>query len=302
LRNSMAIAVHPSSGLVLQAENSADYPGDAFPPDELNIVEKGRHYGWPYCVGRGTPTPEYRRYGVDCSRYTGAAALLPAHSAPLGMLFYSGTLFPELSNNLIISYHGYRRNGQRIVAALTDHGGLPQMHSGSFSLDARELVGPWVPERGVRPLGSPVGLALAADGSLWFVEDKNRTVMVILRSEPANHVVTAKTPDHKAPQVRLAPAVDGWNKLYREVIHVACAKCHDEFSTQDATNAWRQALERGWLNLEDLSGSKIFRSMLGADGLRPMPPPPSVLRQEARSILRRFLANLQERSPMPKEN
>lgn len=304
LRNSMAIAVHRVSGLILQAENSADYPDGGFPPDELNILGEGKHYGWPYCVGYGTAIPEYRRHGIDCSRYTNATALLPAHSAPLGMLFYTGTLFPELSHKLIISYHGHRSTGHRIVAAVTDSTGRPQTVPGGVSLMASELVGPWAAERGIRPMGSPVGLMIAADGSLWFVEDKNRTVMVVLRSGPSDQIAEPKEPVQTSAGTRkslLPSAINGWSQFYSDVIRAACAPCHEEFRTRDADHALQLALERGWLDVDDLPASKLFQSIRGANGVRLMPPPPANLRHGAQEALRRFLRDLPERSSIPRE-
>jgi len=56
LRNSVALAVHPS-GTILQAENSYDFDDRWSPFEEVNRIEPGRHYGWPYCQDIATPTP-----------------------------------------------------------------------------------------------------------------------------------------------------------------------------------------------------------------------------------------------------
>lgn len=58
LRNSMALAVHrefPADGFAfLQGENGRDLLDPMEPNEELNAIEKGKHYGWPYCrVGGG---------------------------------------------------------------------------------------------------------------------------------------------------------------------------------------------------------------------------------------------------------
>jgi secreted PhoX family phosphatase len=50
---------------------------------------------------------------------------------------------------------------------------------------AREdLVSGWHAQVGVRPLGTPAGITLDAEGRLWIVEDRNRSVIVIAPSPP----------------------------------------------------------------------------------------------------------------------
>ena len=96
LRNSMALAVHPESGLLLQGENGRDniyrhIPGmerdEKLPPDELNVVERGAHYGWPYCYGEGMSSPEYP--ALDCSRFRSPLMCYPRTLRRYGWL---GTL------------------------------------------------------------------------------------------------------------------------------------------------------------------------------------------------------------------
>lgn len=297
LRNSVALAVHPISGLLLQAENSADYPNDDFPPDELNIIEAGKHYGWPYCVGDDIALPEYQRYGVECSRYVAPAALLPAHSAPLGLVYYSGDMFPELEGTLIISLHGYRKNGHRILAASIDQDGRPTTRPNARLVNAFELVSGWSQQRGIRPLGSPTGVSLASDGSIWFVEDKNRTVMSIQRSTIHD---PKQPPAQVAAEQDLMAAPEGWKLLYSDVIRPKCGGCHVEFTSSKNEKAWQEALSRGWLQPSDLAASPLFDSMLGRGGRRPMPPPPNVLDQKSKKQLSYFLSSLS--SPPRKTN
>jgi glucose/arabinose dehydrogenase len=181
LRNSMALAVHPRSGLLLQGENSLDvFARDAAsdPPDELNVVKPGGHYGWPYCSGNGIVTPQYAQDRIDCKKFVAPAALLPPHSAPLGMAYYSGALFPELAGKLIIGFHSLNPrpgNGHRIATYATDADGVPAAKPPEW------LVDDWKEKGGLRPQGAPVGMTVAADGSIWFAEDVNETIMVMLR-------------------------------------------------------------------------------------------------------------------------
>ncbi|CAN5254697.1 hypothetical protein BH11PSE11_BH11PSE11_15490 [soil metagenome] len=177
LRNSMALAIHPISGELWQGENSRDAIQAAMPElkndeelphDELNLIERGAHYGWPYCYDNNLSSPEYPR--KDCSGFRRPVRLLPAHAAPLGMMFYAAGRFPaEFNNSLIMGFHGYRKYGHRIVALLPDKNGAP---SGKMV----ELVSDWGPKSN-QPMGAPVDLKLGTDGAIYITEDRNGTVL-----------------------------------------------------------------------------------------------------------------------------
>ncbi|MEO8007485.1 MAG: PQQ-dependent sugar dehydrogenase [Betaproteobacteria bacterium] len=179
LRNSMALAVHPVSGILLQGENSRDAihrhmpdleNDEELPHDELNVIESGKHYGWPYCYDQGRPSPEYP--DVKCAKFEAPSLLLPAHAAPLGMTFYSGGLLPiEYHGSLLISFHGYRRHGHRVVAYAVDANGSPV---GS----PRDLVWGWEAGAG-GPKGTPVDLRTGTGGAVYLTEDRNGTVLRI---------------------------------------------------------------------------------------------------------------------------
>jgi glucose/arabinose dehydrogenase len=108
LRNSMALAVHPefpTEGFAfLQGENARDLPDLMEPNEELNSLEKDKHYGWPYCYDLTTPSPEYeaflqtkteyQRLCTNFAIYKQPYSLMPPHSAPLSMFYYQGEKFP----------------------------------------------------------------------------------------------------------------------------------------------------------------------------------------------------------------
>jgi len=93
------------------------------------------------------------------------------------MAYYAGAMFPELAGKLLVGFHSlnpHPGNGHRIgVYDVAANGAPLQKHSW--------LVDDWGEKPGLRPQGAPVGLTIASDGSIWFVEDGNQTVMVMLR-------------------------------------------------------------------------------------------------------------------------
>ena len=87
-RNSQGVAWHPESGLMFQTEHGpsgSDAPGGG---DEVNVVEKGKNYGWPIIHHTQTQA------GLESPLLEYTPAL-----APGGCMFYSGKLFPQWKND-----------------------------------------------------------------------------------------------------------------------------------------------------------------------------------------------------------
>jgi len=51
LRNTIGWGWHPETGELWGMDHGSDWRGDDQPPEELNRIEEGRNYGWPYCFG-----------------------------------------------------------------------------------------------------------------------------------------------------------------------------------------------------------------------------------------------------------
>ena len=195
LRNSVAMVRH-ASGVIYQGENSVDLNTPERPFDEINRLEAGRHYGWPYCTDRGTAMPGWTAAQEQCGRRTAPLSLLPPHAAPLDMLYYDGAMFPQWRGRMLMSWHGHRRAAGRIVAIETDAEGAPLTDtraryaiypSGSrpYPADApaprATVLTPGWSRHADHPQGSPVGLAVARDGSIWVAEDRAGAILRIAR-------------------------------------------------------------------------------------------------------------------------
>ena len=206
LRNSMALVRH-SSGTLLQAENSIDFAPADSPFEELNVLRAGAHYGWPYCYDLDKATPAWAGTGaMDCrsSAHEKPVRLLPPHAAPLSMLYYDGAMFPALRGQLLMAWHGFRPTGARIAAFSVDAHGIPLLapHARYTAFAGptgdktvtKPYPGPasepflltpgWNKIAAQRPMGKPVGLAVAADGAIWVTEDKNATILRIAPDRP----------------------------------------------------------------------------------------------------------------------
>ena len=194
LRNSTALALHRKTNSILQGENSRDAIHRAdpklrdavLPHDEINLIRQGHHYGWPYCYDNNRISPEYPK--ADCKSRTRPLMLLPAHAAPLGMAIDNeARLPPPFTRNLLVTYHGFRSTGHRVVAFRLDMRGRPLGKP-------VELISDWgarspvktaatsdTPMPATQPQGAPVDLRIAADGSVFITEDRNGTVLRLVR-------------------------------------------------------------------------------------------------------------------------
>ncbi len=107
LRNSVGIVFNPETGELWGTDNGRDWLGDELPLEEINIIREGNHYGWPYMFGGNIPDPKFGDLAPNDALFTPPAFELPAHWAPLGLRFCSGTKFPEeYQSNLFVANHG----------------------------------------------------------------------------------------------------------------------------------------------------------------------------------------------------
>ena len=167
LRNSVALAFHPESGELWAANNGRDRIGDDLPPEEVNILAEGKHYGWPYCYGNGNMNPEYSNEESKCDDTLPPVFEMQAHSAPLGMRFYTGTAFPaEYRGDLYIGFHGSwnrsKKTGYKIVRVLIENG-LP--------VGIEDFVSGWLTPFG-SVWGRPVDVEFSIGGAMFISDDQ----------------------------------------------------------------------------------------------------------------------------------
>jgi glucose/arabinose dehydrogenase len=95
-RNQLGLALHPVTGVLWETENGP------WGGDELNIVAKGKNYGWPYQVhGRdyqGNPLGA----GKDTAMMEKPVYYWDPIIAPSGLAFYEGALFPEWKGSVLV--------------------------------------------------------------------------------------------------------------------------------------------------------------------------------------------------------
>jgi glucose/arabinose dehydrogenase len=170
LRNSIGLAFNPATRELWANNNDRDSIGpnqgatDNLPPEHLNILRDGKWYGWPQCYLPGKPNPEYA--GADCSGVEPPALTVQAHSAPLGLAFYTGAAFPAAyRGDAFMTFHGsWNRDvptGAKVVRVRIEH---------DRPVGVEDFVTGWQLGDGSR-WGRPVALLVAPDGALLVSDD-----------------------------------------------------------------------------------------------------------------------------------
>ncbi|MEQ8519634.1 MAG: PQQ-dependent sugar dehydrogenase [Cytophagales bacterium] len=167
IRNTVGFTWHPETKELWFTDNGRDWLGDDEPPCELNhAARKGLHFGYPYCHGGNISDPEFG-HKFTCSDFVKPVQNLGPHVAPLGLKFYTGTMFPEAyKNQILIAEHGsWNRStpiGYRITMVSLD---------GDRSLGYSDFASGWLQEDGTA-WGRPVDVLVMPDGALLVSDDK----------------------------------------------------------------------------------------------------------------------------------
>ena len=107
IRNTVGFTWHPETKELWFTDNGRDWMGDDLPACELNHApQDGMHFGYPYCHQGDTPDDKLAG-NHTCDEFTPPAVKMGAHTAPLGLIFYTGSQFPSTyKNRLLIAEHG----------------------------------------------------------------------------------------------------------------------------------------------------------------------------------------------------
>ena len=174
LRNAVGLAVNPVTNKLWVSQNERDDVApdhQNLPPDEINILQDGSDYGWPYCYslnGSPVPNPEFND-AARCATTVSAALEMQAHSAPLGMTFLSkATLLPvEYRGDLLVAFHGSWDRDQPTGAKVV------RVHvSGGVPTGVEDFVSGWQRTDGSR-WGRPADVQVYTDGSVLISDDQS---------------------------------------------------------------------------------------------------------------------------------
>ncbi|MEZ5653127.1 MAG: PQQ-dependent sugar dehydrogenase [Burkholderiaceae bacterium] len=172
VRNSSGLAFNPKDGMLWFTDNQVDGMGDETPPGELNKLTKvGAWFGHPYTGGGEVRTNEYKDQQIPkelADIYVSPQVEMVAHAADLGMMFYTGRMFPAKYKGAIFSaqhgsWNAVKPRGARVMVTFLDENGN--------ATKSEPFAEGWMNEDGVY-LGRPVDVQQYVDGSILVSDDK----------------------------------------------------------------------------------------------------------------------------------
>ena len=165
LRNSVGFDWAPWDGALYATDNGRDLLGDDFPPDELNRIEQGRFYGWPYVNGFGVADPDLGADYAGDPVPTHPVHGFSPHNAPLGIHFVRAANLPAgYERTALVALHGsWNRSapdGYKVVA-------LRWRDDGTIE-ESNFLTG-FLNEDGI--IGRPAFVTEGPDGAIYVSDD-----------------------------------------------------------------------------------------------------------------------------------
>ncbi|MGA3046491.1 MAG: sorbosone dehydrogenase family protein [Terracidiphilus sp.] len=173
LRNCVGEAINPITGELWCSTNERDALGNNLVPDYVTHVQEGGFYGWPWYYMGGHQDPRHAGKHPELqSKVITPDILVNPHFASLEMFFYEGSQFPaEYKGDGFAAEHGSwnraQRSGYEVIR-------LP-MHDGHATGEYEDFLTGFVTPDG-QVWGRPVGVAQAADGSLFVSDDGSRSI------------------------------------------------------------------------------------------------------------------------------
>lgn len=188
IRNSVGMDFQPDTGTMYFTDNNTDMMGDDIPPGELNAApEKGMHFGFPYYAG-GKERHEDWADKTPPKEVTFPAAEFQAHTAALGMKFYTGNMFPvDFKGDVIIAQHGsWNRTepvGYQLMRVTFDENNEVSGHE--------TFIDGWLNDG--EAWGRPTDVLQLPDGSVLVSDDFNGVIYRVSYGEKQSDAQTTST-------------------------------------------------------------------------------------------------------------
>jgi glucose/arabinose dehydrogenase len=164
LRKSDGMDWDPIDNRLWLTDSGRDWMGDDMPPDKLNAASQGMNFGFPYFDGKHLPDPQFGSM-APFENYDLPTLELPAHVAPFGIRFYTGTMFPlSYRNQIFVAEHGSTNRatpvGYQIVVV---------NRIGTQVKNVRPFITGWLQNQ--QAWGRPVDVLVMPDGALLISDD-----------------------------------------------------------------------------------------------------------------------------------
>jgi glucose/arabinose dehydrogenase len=157
VRNSVGADFHPVTKELYFTNHGRDWAGDDVPNDTLHHAPKpGLHFGYPYCHQGDIVDPDFGQ-GRSCSEFAPPLLKLGPHVAPVGIRFYTGSMFPERYKHVAFialkgSWNRTQKTGYQVVTVNIKPGVPPRAepfvdgcHEGN-TVHCRPTYIEWMPD------------------------------------------------------------------------------------------------------------------------------------------------------------
>jgi len=189
IRNSVGMDFQPDTGDLYFTDNNVDMMGDDTPPGELNAApEAGMHFGFPFYAGGKAQHPDWKDKKVP-QKVTFPVQEFQAHTASLGLKFYTGDMFPaDYKGDAIIAQHGsWNRTspvGYQLMRVTFDD---------NHQVTGQEVfIDGWL--QNGEAWGRPTDVLQLSDGSLLISDDYNDVIYrVSYGDDKAAKVATSRS-------------------------------------------------------------------------------------------------------------
>ena len=245
--NHLYSVVHGRDDLTrLWPNHFSQWESALLPSEEFVKIEKGDHFGWPYCYydqmqGKKVLAPEYGGDGNiigRCADYKDPVVGFPGHWAPNDLVFYEGDAFPErYKNGAFIGFHGSTNRApypqsSYFIGFVPFKNGKP---SGEYEIfaDGFAQIDPIVNTRDA--MYRPMGIAFAPDGTMYLSEtEKGKIWRVQFKGDRENFgekelvaMEERKSMSHiRTPDIikdRIEPED---SKIGQKIYNQYCMACH----------------------------------------------------------------------------
>ncbi len=241
LRNSVGFDWRPGTRELYATDNGRDLLGDDVPPCELNRIERGGFYGWPYAHGMNQVDPDFGE--GQPARIAGSIPpvhAFGAHQAPLGITFlrHARSQSAELQSaepqaadprdTALVALHGSwnrsRLSGYKVVAL--------EWNADGTIRESDFLTGFQV---GDDVIGRPVDVTEGPDGAIYVSDDYAAAIYRITRTD-ASQVPTSLILGGNTPRAVADPLAEYTGEARAVLVARgaelfaarACAGCHVE--------------------------------------------------------------------------
>ena len=170
VRNSVGMAWHPDTQRLWFSDNGRDMLGDDVPAEEINVVEEpGAHYGYPFVHAGNVVDPKFGKE-IAGRVFTPPVLRIQAHSAVLGMDFYTKEAFPpSYRNALFVAEHGSWNRTQKVGYRVSVIRTAPDQ-----TLTYEPFIDIWL--RGQKASGRPNDVLVSRDGNLLISDDQEGVI------------------------------------------------------------------------------------------------------------------------------